>query len=165
MHMQFINPQVLDRIEGEATTLYSEDTVCDDDPDNPLLDPNGAAAAHRMNVTPEMLHIETPSGMPYHELTLKPGAIAILIRNLDVSAGLVNGLRVEIVEVSRTRVRVRALSGGANICGKTFDLSRIAFEGDLDATVRMRRVQFPLRLAFAMTVNKSQGLTLRKVST
>lgn len=151
-------------LPGETMTLYSEDSIADDDPDNPLMDPNGITAAHKTTITPEQLHMVTPSGMPYHELQLKPGAIAILVRNLDVSAGLVNGLRLRLTSVSRTCVKAVALSGGAQIKGKEISISRIAFEGDMDSTVRMRRVQFPLRLAFAMTINKSQGLTLRKVT-
>jgi PIF1-like helicase len=147
-----------------STTLFSDDSIVDDDPDNPLMDPHGAAPARKQTVTPEELHMETPSGMPDHELELKPKAIAILIRNLDVSAGLVNGLRLRIKSVSRLLVRAEAISGGPQIKGKIVDLARIDFEGDVDSTLRMRRTQFPLKLAFCMTINKSQGLTLRKVS-
>jgi ATP-dependent DNA helicase PIF1 len=151
---------------GEPTHyLYSEDCIVDDDPNNPLMEPEAAAAAqaHKARITPEMVHAETPSGMPHHELRLKVGAVAMIIRNLDITSGLVNGLRVEIVCVSRLVVRVKAISGGPNIKDREFDLSRIDFEGDMEATVRIRRTQFPLKLAFAMTINKSQGMTLEKV--
>jgi PIF1-like helicase len=152
--------------ETAVTYLYSEDSITDDDPNNPLLDAEGAAEAerHKARITVEMLHAETPSGMPHHELRLKVDAIVMLVRNLDVSAGLVNGLRLKVVSVSRLLVRARAISGGANIKGQVIDFTRIDFEGDLEATVRMKRTQFPLRLAFAITINKSQGMTLKKVS-
>jgi ATP-dependent DNA helicase PIF1 len=148
---------------GDTVILYSEDSICDDDPENPLMDVDGAAAAHKTLITPEQLHAETPAGMPHHELLLKVGAIVMLIRNLDVSSGMVNGLRLRVMSISRNLVRAEAISGGINIRGKTVDLPRIHFEGDLEATIRMKRTQFPLKLAFAMTINKSQGLTLRKV--
>lgn len=156
--------QILDHMPGDGIVLYSEDSVVDDDPENPLMDVEGAAAQNKTLITPEELHAETPTGMPYHEVYLKVGAIVMLVRNLDVSSGLVNGLRLRVIDYSRQLVRAEAISGGTNIKGRVIDIARIDFEGDLEATIRMRRTQFPLRLAFAITINKSQGLTLEKVS-
>ena len=34
---------------------------------------------------------------------------------------------------------------------------------DADLPFRLRRVQFPIKLAYAMTINKSQGQTFEKV--
>jgi ATP-dependent DNA helicase PIF1 len=162
--LNYLFPQILEQIPGEMMHLYSEDTIADDDPANPMMQQGGNVPRDKVTVTPEQLHMESPSGMPDHELLLKPGAIAMLIRNLDVSSGLVNGLRLRIDKVTRLMVRATALSGGPNIKGRSIELGRIDFEGDMDATVRLKRTQFPLKLAFAMTINKSQGLTLDRVS-
>jgi hypothetical protein len=161
----FFFEQILTKMKDkELYTLYSEDSVVDDDPDNPLMDPDrNPDAIRKVAVTPEELHMVTPPSMPHHELLLKVGAIVLLIRNLDVASGLVNGLRLRIMQVSQLMVRAEAITGGANIKGKVVDIARIDFEGDFEATVRMKRTQFPLKLAFAMTINKSQGMTLRKV--
>jgi len=150
-------------MDGRLHTLLSEDSVVDDDPENPLMDPDRVVRGHKVTVTLEELHMETPQSMPHHELNLKVGAIVLLIRNLDVSSGLVNGLRLRVKEISPLLIRAEAISGNANIKNKDVDIMRIDFEGDMDSTVRMKRTQFPLKVAFAMTINKSQGLTLRKV--
>ena len=43
-------------------------------------------------------------------------------------------------------------------------LPRIVFDSnDLDSPFQLRRRQFPIRPAFAMTINKSQGQTMRRV--
>jgi ATP-dependent DNA helicase PIF1 len=150
-------------MDGELHTLLSEDSVVDDDPENLLMDPDRVVRGDKITVTLEMMHMETPQGMPDHELNLKVGAIVLLIRNLDVSSGLVNGLRLRVKEISPMLIRAEAISGNSNIFGKDVNIMRIDFEGDMDATIRMKRTQFPLKVAYAMTINKSQGLTLRKV--
>jgi len=152
---------------GEFHTLVSADSIADDDPKNPLLqNPNHAAAVNseRTLVLPEELELLTPPGLPDHDLILKVGAIAILIRNLDVRAGLVNGTRLRILDISRCKVRAKVLTGNDIIRGQVIDLMRIEFEGAISQVLKMKRVQFPLRAAFAMTINKSQGQTLEKVS-
>jgi len=49
-----------------------------------------------MELPAEVYNVQTPSGMPPHELTLKEGAVAILLRNLNVAQGHCNGTRLRI---------------------------------------------------------------------
>ena len=46
--------------------------------------------------------------------------------------------------------------------GARISIPRIVFEDKISKSWQMRRVQFPLRLALAVTVNKAQGQSIRK---
>jgi hypothetical protein len=158
--------QVLNDMDGELHTLLSVDSVADEDPRNKILaqaDQQALQFAKNM-ITPEELHMRNPPGFPYHELELKVGAICMIVRNIDVSAGLVNGTRVEVLKISRDVLRVKVLTGNDIIIGRTIDLMRITFIGEVDNVIMLSRIQFPLKVAFGMTINKSQGQTLDRVS-
>ena len=48
--------------------------------------------------------------------------------------------------------------------GKRFCIPKLAITlSDLDYPIDIKRIQFPIRSAFAMTINKSQGATLKTV--
>jgi hypothetical protein len=86
----------------------------------------------------------------------------MLLRNLDPSQGLANGTRL-VVETCHPKVIEAKIVGGKHH-GKHVFLPRIKLitsDDDQVPCVFSRR-QFPLRLAFAMTINKSQGQTLKK---
>lgn len=104
-----------------------------------------------------------PPGFPDHELELKIGSIAMLIRNLDVRAGLVNGTRLLVTSISTVKVTCVVLNGNAIIDGEIVHITRVPFVGRVSDLINMERIQFPLRCAFCITYNKSQGQTLEKV--
>jgi len=161
-----VNDAVLSKINAPEINLYSEDSVVDDDPQNPLVRRPGVDTVDVLSknmITQDELHMATPSGFPPHVLNLKIGAIVMLIRNLDVQAGLVNGTRMQVSDISRNKIRAKVISGSPLICGQIVDLCRIDFTGKYSKAVEMRRLQFPIRLAFGVTVNKAQGLTIDKV--
>jgi ATP-dependent DNA helicase PIF1 len=92
-----------------------------------------------------------------HTLELCVGAQVMLLKNLDIPKGLVNGSRGIVVAIDRaTRVPwVRFIACG----NSTIPVPPVEFEideGDYTAT----RMQVPLKLAWAITVHKAQGMTL-----
>ena len=99
--------------------------------------------------------INHPS-LPPSRLILKLGAPVILLRNINPREGLCNGTRMTIIQLSRTCIAVRILGGDFDEHCKL--LPRIVLstnEGELPIILKQK--QFPIRLCFAMTVNKSQG--------
>ena len=112
----------------------------------------------------EYLNTLNPSGLPPHTLQLKPGCLIILLRNLNPSLGLCNGARLILNTISRHSYLEATLIGG-NLSGSDVLIPRIDLttEQDFDMPVTWVRRQFPIRPAFAMTINKSQGQTFDKV--
>ena len=74
-----INDTVLQLLPGESRTYLSIDTV--------ESDTDAEAAAYPL----EFLNSLIFSGMPPHKLSLKVGAVVVLLRNLSLQDGLCNG--------------------------------------------------------------------------
>ncbi|XGW25597.1 hypothetical protein V3C99_006755 [Haemonchus contortus] len=109
----------------------------------------------------EYLNSLTPTGMPPHELHLKKGAIVMLLRNLDVANGLCNGTRLKVETLGRFTLGCRFICGERN--NQLAIIPRIDNYWDQRLPFRLRRRQFPVRIAFAMTINKAQGQSFNKV--
>jgi len=111
----------------------------------------------------EYLHTLTPSGMPPHMLNLKPNTPVVLLRNLDPTNGLCNGTRLQVLTISDRLLKCRVLNG-PNENDEVF-IPRINLDTTADRTFPfiMRRRQFPVKVAFAMTINKAQGQSFKRV--
>jgi len=86
----------------------------------------------------------------------------ILLRNINQSSGLCNGTRLIILRLGKRVIEARIIAGSK--IDRTVTIPRIRMFTDKgEYPFIMLRTQFPLRLAFAMTINKSQGQTLQHV--
>lgn len=145
-----INEDVLDILEGEKVTYLSSDSIVDE------------TDVDRQNYPIEFLHDQTSSGMAPHKLNLKIGAIVMLLRNLNTKHGLCNGTRLIVKELKPNLIIAEVLTGPAQ--GNIVFIPRIDLTpSNPDLPFTLKRRQFPIKLAFAMTINKSQGQTLDKV--
>lgn len=129
-------------------SYLSADTIDDDVKNN-------------MQVTDEYVNSITPSGLPPHQLDLKIGSIVILLRNINPRRGFCNGTRMIVKEMHKNFILCTALSG--NFKGEDVIIPRILMTSDDDRYIKFTRLQFPIRLAFSMTINKSQGQTFNKI--
>jgi len=143
-----LNDIGIDKMIGDAVILSSADTI--------KADNENFGNAY----TTEYLNSIKIPGLPPHILRLKIGAPVILLRNLDPSAGLCNGTRLQIVTISLRLLYVCIKNGSHK--GDFAWIPRIDLLSDPMPFIMSRR-QFPIRLAFAMTINKSQGQSLGKV--
>ncbi|UYV72038.1 hypothetical protein LAZ67_9001606 [Cordylochernes scorpioides] len=100
--------------------------------------------------------------MPPHRLNLKIGAIVMLQRNFNPKQGLCNGTRMVIQRVCSHVLEAQLLTGTK--VGHTVSVPKISLApSDTNLPFILKRRQFPLRLAFAMTINKAQGQTSARV--
>lgn len=150
-NVDIINNLVMDRLpstENQTKTYLSADSVADEDQD----------ALYPI----EFLNILTPSGMPPHRLYLKKNAPIILLRNLNSKEGLLNGTRLCVVNLGKRIIEARIMTGNSK--GNTVFLPRISMiPSDSGLPFDLKRRQFPIKPAFAMTINKSQGQTFNHI--
>ena len=112
----------------------------------------------------EFLNSLVSSSLPLSHLALKVGCPIMLLRNLDPSKGLCNGTRLRVLRIGTRVLKCRIISGNTKFAGKMVFIPRITLAPTAeDLPIPLRRRQFPVRLAFAMTVNKSQGQSLKNV--
>ncbi|KAK8940520.1 hypothetical protein KSP39_PZI009962 [Platanthera zijinensis] len=143
-----LNEKCLTVFPGEEMTYYSFDSVEDD----------------KYNIYPqELLNNISASNLPPHKLSLKRGAPIMLLRNLNPRIGLCNGSRLICRQFSRNVIEAEILTGQHK--GKAVFLPRIPLKntGDQQMPFELTRKQFPVRLSFALTINKSQGQTIQHV--
>ncbi|KAL0882000.1 hypothetical protein ABMA27_001749 [Loxostege sticticalis] len=119
---------------------------------NTILD-QGAATTYPV----EFLNSLSASGLPAHTITLKVGVPIMLLRNLTPPK-LCNGTRLKVVSLQRNLIEAEILTGCA--AGEIVFISRIPLIPH-NFPFQFKRIQFPVSVCFAMTINKSQGQTLR----
>ena len=104
-----------------------------------------------------------PNEFPLHELKLKVNCSIILLRNINPSEGLCNGTRLICRRFDRSVIDAEISVGEHK--GKRVLLPRIPFVPvqNVKDVFHFKRKQFPVRLCFAMTINKAQGQTLSYV--
>ena len=106
-------------------------------------------------------------------LKIALGPRVMLTTNVDVSDGLVNGARGEVVHIvtdsSNSLMLVsKQFNVVHNYClnyGNAVPLSKVetTFLAQGKRGFKITRLQFPLTLAWATTINKVQGLTLDEI--
>ena len=170
-----INAQVTEAFPGEAIELLSSDVASETD---------------AIAVTEELLNTLHVPNFPSHELRLKPRMPLMLLRNISPSDGLCNGTRLIFHSVigrtgGRQLLECEIASGSKEHIGDIVYIPRLTLGADDEAfPFKWSRRQFPVRRArvarrpairayplaasqvrpaFAMTVNKAQGQTLKRV--
>ena len=86
----------------------------------------------------------------------------MLLRNLNTRDGLCNGTRLIVVALLPHMIQAKVITG--SVAGNVVFIPRIDLHpSDTGYPFQLKRQQFPVKPAFAMTINKAQGQTLSKV--
>jgi ATP-dependent exoDNAse (exonuclease V) alpha subunit len=149
-----LNTTILARLPGLEQTYDSADSYFIESP----------SEHQNPNVPVEFLHSLNASGLPIAHLSLKLGCPIIILRNIDAKRGLCNGSRATILRMSHRVLEIRLIGGDHN--GETALIPRITLSPsltDLDFAIKLNRRQFPIQVALAMTIHRSQGQTLDQI--
>ena len=140
-----LNHKLLSKIPGPERSYKSVDTAMD----------VGDATEYPV----EFLNSLDPSGFPPHNLSLKEGAPVMLLRNLRPPT-LCNGTKLVVTKLLPNVIKAKVLTGSGK--GDEVMIPRIPLiSSPSDLAFSFKRLQFPVRLCFAMSINKSQGQTLK----
>jgi ATP-dependent DNA helicase PIF1 len=135
--------QILAMLPGVVTEHKSIDTVVDAD--------------EVVSFPEQFLNSLDSAGLPPHRLLLKVGPPIILLRNLDPPKPC-NGTRLCVKKLLGNVIEATILTGKGE--GETVSIPRIPLT-PTDLPFNFMRLQFPVRLAFAITINKSQGQSIK----
>ena len=102
----------------------------------------------------ELLHSLNFNSVPPYELNLKVGIPVMLLRNLSQSLGLCNGTRLIITQLTNRIIEVQIINSN-NITEKVYipKIDINIHESKWPFTLKRR--QFPIKISYAMTINKS----------
>lgn len=109
----------------------------------------------------EYVNSLNPTGLPNHRITVKKGVPLMLLRNLDPSNGLCNGTRLIFQEMRYRMMMCTLIEDGK---ARTVAIPRINLRPlEKQYPFDWSRRQYPVRVAFASTINKAQGDTLKRI--
>jgi hypothetical protein len=150
---ELVNEYVLTMVPGEEREYLSCDSTG-----------NSADGVRNIDVfyPVEVLNTIKVNNFPYHKLVLKKGVPIMLLRNISQSTGLCNGTRLVVTRLAEKVIEAIVMTG-SNI-GDIVYIPRICLTTkDPKWPFTLYRRQFPIRISYAMTINKSQGQTLTSV--
>ena len=125
-----MNSKVLNQIiPGTLHSRYSiDDCQCDDEEE-------------MLNFPLEFLNSVTPSGMALHKLDIKVGAIAMLLRNINMSEVMCNVTRAIIRNIYQDIIDVEIVSGnGKRNCFPKSTIQKYILEKHIGQRVFLPRI-------------------------
>jgi len=141
------NEMLVDRLPGKYHVFKSIDTAQGDE--------GGGVFPE------EFLNSLSLSGMPEHELRLKVGAVVILLKNFNIKAEHCNGTRYIIKAIGKYRLVLEKLKCNEDDENKILILPRIpTCSTQSNFPFTLKRTQFPIKLAYAVTFNRAQSQTV-----
>ena len=147
------NKDIASRTSGQFVSFLSSISLISDESNS-----NTAFA------DPQHLNQFNVTGVPPHDLKLKSNTLAMLVRNINFSEGLVNGQKCILHAISPNSRVIQAELLTEESPHPIVFIPRINFTAQVGRKgISFSRVQYPLRAAYSMSINKSQGQSLSKV--
>jgi len=141
--------------EFEPTKLYSHNKNVDIENETELKNLDGKVFEYEMQERGKHHLVETlkKSCLAPEVLKLKVGAKVMFVKN-NFEEGFVNGTLGIVIKCAPQEIKVKTLSG------KIIDVQKEDWRIEEDGKSKAEIIQYPLRLAWAITIHKSQGMSL-----
>jgi ATP-dependent DNA helicase PIF1 len=110
----------------------------------------------------EFLNLLKMVNIAHHWLVLKKGTPIMPLHNLNVSTCLCNSTRLIVKELGQHVLEAEIIIG-THVDDRVFIPRIFMTLSGITLPFTIRQCQFPFRVAFAMTINKSQGQSLERV--
>jgi len=135
--------------------LHSHNKNVDEINEESLKNLEGKEFVYRMITTGSRVLVENliKSCLSPEILKLKVGAKVIFTKN-SLEGEYANGTLAEVIELETFFIKVQTKNG------KMIDVKQSDWSVEDDGKVKAKLTQYPLRLAWAITVHKSQGMSL-----
>ena len=116
---------------------------------------SGSPKAYQMRSSGSKKIVESlkKSCLALEELLLKKDAVVMFVKN-NFEAGFVNGTLGKVIDFDKGLPVIETYSG------KKIKVEYESWHIEEDGTIKAKLTQIPLRLAWAITVHKSQGMSL-----
>ena len=115
-----------------------------------------------LNYPVELLNDINGSTLPLAKLELKAGCPVMILKNLNQTRRVCNGSRGVLTRYRNRVLEVKLITG--QYAGETIFIPRVPNQpSEEENSFKFTRKQFPIRLCFAMTINKSQGQSVKHV--
>jgi ATP-dependent DNA helicase PIF1 len=153
--MKILKTRFGKKSDFEPTKLYSHNRNVDTENEAELGKLSGRASEYEMQSRGRNSLVEAlkKSCLSPEVLRLKEGAKVMFVKN-NFEEGYVNGTLGHVVKCGFEEIKVRTLSG------KIIEVERESWVIEEDGKIKAEINQYPLRLAWAITVHKSQGMSL-----
>ncbi|PUZ64674.1 hypothetical protein GQ55_3G161600 [Panicum hallii var. hallii] len=148
-----INEYIMSFIPGSEKEYFSADSIS-----NCTDTCNDADILYPI----EYLNSLNANNFPTHRLKLKIGVPIMLLRNLNQSLGLCNGTRLIVANLGQNVIEAVIITGthtGDKILIPRINLTTRGSQWPFT----LCRRQFPIKVCYSMTINKSQGQSLSNV--
>ena len=147
-----INKTFVSLLDSYNESVYTSVASADHCDDNGLMGEG---------IISEYLNSLNPQILPPYELHLRVNSMVMLIRNISIHEGLCNGTQLKILDLNNNLLKCKILEEDKE--GQVVFLNRITLYSDNEYPFTFKRRQLPIRLAFAMIINKAQGQTFSSV--
>ncbi len=160
-----VTPEVIETLQsrfnqsidgfGEPTKLYSHNKDVDYENELELRGISGKTFEYTMELRGprKLVEILKKSCLAPEALRIKKGAKVMFVKN-KFEAGFVNGTLGIVEDCDREHIKVLTVDG------RHIDVEPESWNIEEDGKVRASVSQYPLRLAWAITIHKSQGMSL-----